>query len=84
MKMNSALYNVNVRFFHALEVLATTSALTTNDFCDRAGLDPSNFRRVKRFPANYSVPMQGYRALVKLFGISGDWLLAGIGPMFRK
>lgn len=85
---------VNRRFFQAMDALEALGSLRSlSGFCDEVGLSAPRFREMRleygvtpapgRVSRYSSLNVEALHYLVKDFGVSGDWLLAGKGKMFR-
>ena len=81
---------IALRFFAAIDRLKQENAIRgLKTFCDRYSLNRTRYSRLRFAVENgvqccyKSVETSALSALVLDYGISGDWLLTGIGKMVR-
>ena len=73
------------RFFLAVETMKRDRVLGgLTPFCTRYGIDKRNLYKLREDKSRdiFQVAWLGY--LVRDFGVSADWLLAGTGDFYRK
>lgn len=83
---------IQSRFFQAIELLIKSGKLAgLQTFCKEHGLHRPKYSNLRSAEINSDVNAPGYKFididalayLVADFGISSDWLLLGMGPMFK-
>lgn len=81
---------IALRFFAAIDRLKQENAIRgLKTFCDRYSLNRTRYSRLRFAVENgvqcgyKSVETSALSALVLDYGISGDWLLTGMGKMLR-
>jgi len=73
------------RFFEALDILRANKAIRgVNTFAKRHGINQGNLATLKNDPTNRILKPEYIAYLVEDFHISADWILLGVGPMFRQ
>ena len=83
--------DIQIRFFQALDLLIESKELKSlAAFCNEYGLHRPKYSNIRTL-SKEGKPGTGYKLididalayLVKNYGISADWLLLGIGGMFK-
>ena len=79
----SAKNDVSGRFIAALECLIGDNIVSDKkDFAKKLGISPSMITEI--YKGRSAVGTTAIQNIVKLFNISGDWLLTGEGPMLKS
>ncbi|PPL04904.1 hypothetical protein [Parapedobacter indicus] len=75
---------INQRFFYALDKLVSEGSLkSARAFCMENDYLVTNLSRLRKEPSR-EFPLHLLEALVKDYGVSGDWLLTGKGHIIKK
>lgn len=81
------------RFFQAIDILIESDKIKSlQAFCTEYGLHRPKYSNLRTYSNDKTKAGTGYKFididalsyLVKDFGVSSEWLLAGKGGMFRK
>lgn len=79
----SAKNDVSSRFIAALECLLDKKVVSDKKaFAAKVGISPSMITEI--YKGRSAVGATAIQNIVKVFGISGDWLLTGEGPMLKS
>lgn len=83
---------VQKRFFEAIEALKDKEMITgLQPFCEEHGLHKAKYSTLRSsltksdYQSRYKlIDFDALIILVKIYGVSGDWLLTGRGLMFKR
>ena len=83
MKINEQGTAITVRFFHTLDVLKQKRKIRGLQTFTRAyNLNYWNMSTLKNSPSEHPLRPEWLSYLVTDFGVSAEYLLTGVGPMF--
>ena len=75
---------ITKRFFMALDMLQMQRKIRgLLTFTDKYGLNYWNMNTLKAEPERRLLKSECLKYLVRDFGVSAEWLLAGVGPMMK-
>lgn len=76
---------ITKRFFMALETLQMQRKIRgLRTFTEKYGLNYWNFYTLKSEPEHRVMKAEYLTYIVRDFGVSADWLLLGVGDMFKE
>lgn len=79
------LLEIHGRFFQMLEYLLDNKIVKNfNSFAVENEIKTSHLYQMRSYPKRYLIPGTLLSLVIKKYGISGDWLMAGIGNMLRE
>ena len=77
---------IQKRFFAALDVIMLRNGMSLQAFCNEYGLLRPKYSNIRAGKDEYykHIDIEALAYLVHDFGVSSDWLLTGVGDMFKK
>lgn len=84
MKISDTGLAINRRFFHVLDVLKQTRKIRgTLTFTRKYNINYWNLSTVKKEPDSHFINVEWLSYLVSDYGVSAEYLLTGIGNIFK-
>ena len=77
---------IQKRFFEALDIIMSQRSISLQAFCNEYGLLRPKYSNIRAGKEKYykHIDIEALAYIVYDFSVSSDWLLTGIGDVFRK